>query len=310
MISRGDPAVAWLLADGDPAVRALVRQDLLGEDVPAGAGLDSPIVRGLLAGRQADGTWPGNPYRKWTGGHWRLVSLVEIGVPPGHPDACAAAGPVLDYWAGRRRLGSVPVVEGKARRCASQEGNALAVGCRLGFGADERAHRLAEHLVAWQWPDGGWNCDRRPEAHRSSFHETWPALWGLHEYVAATGEAAARDAVARAAELVLSHDVVFSTKTGEPMRPAYVEPHYPPYWRFDVLQGLLVLTRAGHGGDPRTARARRLVAERRGVDGLWRAGRRWWKPPGAAGGGVEAVDWGEVADQMVTLNALRVGAGG
>jgi hypothetical protein len=76
----------------------------------------------------------------------------------------------------------VQVVDGLARRCASQEGNALAVACRLGMAGDPRAELLARSLVGWQWPDGGWNCDVRASGRRSSFHESLPPAWGLHEY--------------------------------------------------------------------------------------------------------------------------------
>ncbi|MFL6137772.1 MAG: hypothetical protein ACJ74O_08240 [Frankiaceae bacterium] len=221
----------------------------------------------------------------------------------------AAADVVLDHWAGRRRLRSVPVVDGLPRRCASQEGNALAVACRLGLADDDRARTLAHRLADWQWPDGGWNCDRRPAARRSSFHETLPALWGLHEHAAATGDSTSAAAAARAAELLLAHRVVLSLRTGRPLSAAVVQLHYPPYWYYDALQALLVLTRAGFGADPRTEVARDLVASRRGESGRWSADRRWWKRPGSAGSGVEAVDWreqGDVESQLLTLNALRV----
>ena len=82
------------------------------------------------------------PYRKWGGAHWRLVSLVELGVQPGDGPATTVCERVLDYWAGQRRLTSVPVVEGRARRCASQEGNAVAVATRT-RGADPPVVRRA-----------------------------------------------------------------------------------------------------------------------------------------------------------------------
>jgi hypothetical protein len=42
-------------------------------------------------------------------------------------------------------------------------------------------------------------------------------------------------------------------------------------------------------------------------DGTWRAGTRWWRPPGRADSNVEVVDWGPIVPhQMVTLNALRI----
>ncbi len=293
----------------DPAVRAMACRDLLGEVVSDGAALDSPVVRGLLDG-VLEPAATDRPYAKWFGSHWRLVSLVELGLPAGHPDGVDAAVRLIEHWAEPRRLASVSVVDGRARRCASQEGNALAVACRLGLAATAPAETLAAHLAAWQWPDGGWNCDRRPAARHSSVHETLPALWGLHEFAAATGDTRSRAAADRAAEALLHREVVFSRHSGRPLHPAVAVPHYPPYWHYDLLHALLVLHRAGHGDDPRTTKARDLLAERRRNDGSWRAARRWWRPPGTAATGVEAVDWGEVADQMVTLNALRVGAGG
>ena len=65
-------------------------------------------------------------------------------------------------------------MEGRYRRCGSQQGNALRSMVRLGL-ADERADKLAERLLHWQWPDGGWNCDRNPSADTSSFMETLTA---------------------------------------------------------------------------------------------------------------------------------------
>ena len=306
---RPVPLPTILGPSADPAVRAMARRELLGEPVPDDAALDSPMVRGLLDGL-LDPVTADHPYAKWRGAHWRLVSLVELGLPAGHPDGAVAAGRLVESWAEPRRLASVPVVDGRARRCASQEADALAVACRLGLASTAPAETLAAHLARWQWPDGGWNCDRRPAARHSSVHETLPALWGLLEFAAATGDTRSRAAADRAAEVLLHRDVVFGRHTGRPLHPSVAVPHYPPYWHFDVLQALLVLHRAGHGDDPRTTPARMLLADRRRDDGSWRAARRWWQPPGSARSGVEAVDWGAVAHQMVTLNALRIGAGG
>jgi hypothetical protein len=234
------------------------------------------------------------------------VSLVELGIPSDHPDALRSADAVLSMWAARRRLAAVPIIDGRARRCASQEGNALAVACRLGLAADDRVATLAGHLVTWQWPDGGWNCDRRPEARRSSFHETLAALWGLHEYAASTGDAASLQAVERAADLLLEHRVYQRLKTGEPLTSQVLIPRWPAYWHYDVLQAMVVLTRAGYGSDPRTSAAREQIAGQRRPDGTWRAGPPWWRPPGSSGSNVEAIDWGSAMHDIVTSNALAV----
>jgi hypothetical protein len=299
-----DVIAARLATEADPAVRRLARRDLLGDPAPDEDVLLSPLVRGLLAGIE-DRAVLERPYRKWTGAHWRLVSLVELGVPAGSGPAVRAAEAVLDHWAAPDRLAGVLVVDGRRRMHASQEGNAVAVACRLGLAGDERVARLVEHLLAGQWPDGGWNCDRRPAVRRSSVHETLPALWGLHEYATATGDARSRQAAAAAAEVLLARHVVFAAGADRPLHRSVVDLHYPPYWHYDVLQALVVLDRAGCRGDPRTDRARQVVAGKQRRDGGWCAVRPWWRRPGSSGL-VEAVDWGDVAHQMVTLNALRV----
>ncbi len=57
-------------------------------------------MRTLLAGQQPDGGFGRHPYAKWGGAHWRLVSLVELGVPPGEPRCVAAAATVLAWLTG------------------------------------------------------------------------------------------------------------------------------------------------------------------------------------------------------------------
>lgn len=301
-------AVDWLLASDEPGVVAHAKRDLLGVDDPPEPGfvLEGPKVRALLAGQRADGGFGVNVYAKWSGAHWRLVSLVELGVPAGEPRCVAAAQTVLEWLTGKGHRAGIRTIDGLTRRCASQEGNALAVCCRLGLADDPRVRLLAESLVEWQWPDGGWNCDKKATGRRSSFNESLPPMWGLHEYWAATGETDARDASLRTAELFLDHRLFRALATGEPMRPSFVELHWPPFWHYDVLQALHVLARMGLVRDPRAADALELVERKRCGDGRWQASARWWKPPGAKGSNVEVVDWGGGPSEMLTLNALRV----
>ena len=245
-----------------------------------------------------------HPYRKWTGAHWRLVSLAELAIPPGEPRAVAAAGHVLAWLArpGRRarQIGAL------ARAHASIEGNALAACCRLGLAADPRVRSLAGSLIAWQWPDGGWNCDPAATGRRSSFHESLAPAWGLHEYGQATGDPAAKDAASRAAGLFLDHRLFRSLTTGQVIHRAWLAPHYPPYWHYDILQALLVLSRMGKAGDPRAGDALDELQRRRLPDGRWQPGGCWWKPPGSTVT-PEVVDWGRSGpNEMITLNALRV----
>ena len=308
-MSRIDsPAVDWLLGSREPAVRFLTRRDVLGEEVEPDPEkiLSGPWVQTLLAGQQADGGFgERHPYRKWTGAHWRLISLVELAAPPGEPRLLAGAEREL-AWLTHTRRRNVKVIDGLVRRCASLEGNGLAVCCRLGIAEDERVELLARSLAEWQWPDGGWNCDERASGRRSSFHESLCPMWGLHEYAEATGARWAREAAHRAAELFLEHRLFRSVRTGDVINKQWLRFRYPPYWHYDVLQGLLILSRLGLAGDPRAAEAVALVEGRRQPDGRWKADGGWWRGPESS---IlpEVVDWGRRGpNEMITLNALRV----
>jgi hypothetical protein len=301
-------AVDWLLASDEPAIRGMARRDLLGEANPADLErvTDGPIVRALLAGQRADGGFGAHPYRKWTGAHWRLVSLVELEVPAGEPRAMAALDTVLDWLTAPSYRGSRRRKDGLILSDASMEGNALAVACRLGAAGDPRARQLAESLMAWQWPDGGWNCDARASGRRSSFHESHVPMWALFEYARVSGDDAARRASDRTAELFLSHRIFRRHATGEPIHASWTVLHYPPYWHYDVLQAVHLLARLDRVRDERAADALDLLEERRLPNGRWRAGAYWWQPPGSPRA-PEAVNWGRgEPSEMLTLNALRV----
>ena len=70
---QDEAAIAWLLSSDEPAIRALARRELLNEEVAPVAG--GPRVDILLHHKTV-----GHPYRKWTGVHWRLIALAELGV--------------------------------------------------------------------------------------------------------------------------------------------------------------------------------------------------------------------------------------
>jgi hypothetical protein len=171
--------------------------------------------------------------------------------------------------------------------------------------SDERVRAIASDLIEWQWPDGGWNCDIRPAATHSSFHESLKPMWGLAEYARLTGDRDAARAAERAAEFFLTHRLFRSERTGEPY-PKLLRLRFPAYWHYDILDALVVMTRVDRIGDERTTDALDVIEQKRRPDVLWQADGAWWRPLGASTG-VDIVDWGRRGPNVfVTLNAMRV----
>jgi hypothetical protein len=285
--------------------------------------LRSARVQTLLRGQQKDGGFGVHPYQKWTGAHWRLVSLVELGIPTGFRPAVKATDLVLKWLLGEAHLKNIPKINGLYRRCASQEGNALAVCSRLGLAQNPNVGKLALGLLEWQWPDGGWNCDRKEDAHHSSFNESLSTLWGLVEYHNATKDKEVQKGVEKAAEFFLKHRIFLSCRSNDVRPPEtfhsqifrvvhpFTDLHFPLYWHYDVLQALTILHRAGKLNDPRTKIALDLLEKKRGPEGQWRPEGYYWmmrrRQLKINMSNVEVVDWGRKGpNEFITLNALRV----
>lgn len=274
----------------------------------------SPRVARLLSERDESGCIPYHPYTKWYGAHWVLAVLADLDYPPGDESLLPLRSQVYrwlldgaaDETIYRKRK---KTIAGRVRTCASQEGNALFSLLKLGL-ADERAAALAEALMDWQWPDGGWNCDKRPQASRSSFMETLIPLRALALYARLSGDPRAAAAAERAAEVFLKRRLFQRAATGEVISEAFLRLHYPCYWHYDILFGLKVLAEAGFIGDPRCHAALDVLEFKRLPDGGFPAEERYYHVSERRTSGRSLVDWGGVSkrrmNEFVTADALFV----
>ncbi|MGD8720082.1 MAG: hypothetical protein PVH29_14840 [Candidatus Zixiibacteriota bacterium] len=309
-----------LLRSEEPSIRYKVLVNVLGEGPQSRVVREtqndvrrSPRVRDLLAERGAEGTIPFNPYSKWRGAHWVLATLADIGYPAGDRALTPLREQVLGWLLSDKHTKSIPTIDGRVRRCGSQEGNALFAVLALGL-ADERADELARRLIKWQWPDGGWNCDRRPEAANSSYNESFIPLRALTLYTRLTGDGDAKAAVERAAEVFLKRRLFKRLRDGSVIHPEFARLHYPPYWHYDVLAGLKSLADAGFVTDNRCEDALDLLESKRLPGGGWPSqGKyyRYYPPDTKAGAGPPSrVDWGPTGktktNEWVTADALYV----
>jgi hypothetical protein len=243
---------------------------------------DSPLVHTLLSERGEDGTiitapdghmgLPEDatqdrkihyhPYTKWRGAHWILSILADLGYPSGDASLLPMMEETYNAWLGPHHEQYIRQVPGRTRRCASQEGNAVWSSLRLGL-ADGRTDELVSRLLKWQWPDGGWNCDKNPLADTSSFMETLIPLRALALYAQVSGDPKVKIATERAAQIFLMRHLFKRLRDGALMDGHFVRLHYPVYWHYDILAGLKVMSETGYLSDPRCQEALDLLESKR-----------------------------------------------
>jgi hypothetical protein len=321
-VAQHNAAVEWLASSQEPAVRYRAKTWLLdaGEDDPSLSSDRAAVFDGDNVSTLLD--FPGpevSPYRKWWGLHWRLVSLADFDLPVGdRPDVGRAVDAAVDreltWITNPRHLESVKPIDGLYRADASIEGNALYAASRFGYAGDPRARLLVEKLLEWQWPDGGWNCDRRSSGYRSSFHESWATAIGLATWRDATAkrDALAPDADAaarRTAELLLDHRLFRTLGGHRQIHSSMAALHWPAYWHYDFLAGLRVLAATDPAllRDPRAADALDLLESRRRPDGRFATTHAWWQAGRHVTSPTDVVDWGRGRpSEVLTLHALAV----
>ncbi|MBN2046630.1 MAG: hypothetical protein JW750_02205 [Anaerolineaceae bacterium] len=306
-----------LLESKIPEIQVKLQRDVLGKAPRSAEVRDAQEalrccerVKRMLDLWGADGMFRDHPYQKWAGSHWVLARLADLGYPAGD----TALNPLreaeyqwllgVEHQRAIRKL----LLNGLQRRCASQEGYAVYAMTRLGF-LDERVDVLVNQLRHWQWPDGGWNCDKNPEARHSSFMETLIPLRGLIAYSKATGHEEVMIAAREAAEIFLKRQLLYRQHDGSLIRSEFAKLHYPCYWHFDYLFGLKVMAEGGWIDDPRCEPALdRLELARLGDDGFPAEAKYYHHSPDRSG--YEKESWGGTSKRSmnpyVSVDALIV----
>ena len=237
---------------------------------------DSPMAKALLRVFEQDAKTLQHTYRKWQGPHWTLTCLAMIDYPPGDERLRPLVTRVHDWLFSKHFLeppmtAIYPGQADRVRHCASLDGNAIWYSVRLGL-EDERTKAVVDRLIGWQWPDGGWNCDKRAAASHSSFQESLIPARGLWTYGTAHAYLPALEAAQRVAELVLQRRLLWHQGDGSLIvpewagRPGPDRIHYPIQF-FDVLFALQVMADLGRLGDPRCRNALRILEAKRLPDG-------------------------------------------
>ena len=299
---RTEPALAWKLA-----VNILGKS----EDSPDAHSARAEVREALLV-KALIGTCDRSrsAYKKWDGAHWVLSILGDLGYPAGDEALRPLMEDTFNTWMSKKHeTKHLQVIDGRVRRCASQEGYAIWCSLRLGF-ADSRTNELVSRLLKWQWPDGGWNCSKHPEADTSSFMETLIPLRALALYAKVSGDNKSRVAAEHAAEVLLTRQLFKRRSDDQVINHHFVLLHYPLYWHYDILFGLKVMAEAGFIDDPRCAAALALLESKRLPDGSFPAEESYARASRPQLSGYSPVRWGRTSKKtmnpFVTADALYV----
>ena len=269
----------------------------------------SARVQTMLAPRDTDGRFPWHAYQKWKGAFWTLLVLADIGYPQGDDSLRSLAEQDFEWLLDAKRLKAVPLIDGRWRRCVCQEGGALFSLVRLSL-SDTRIDQLVELILKWQWPDGGWNCDKKPSASHSSFHESFTPLRALNAYWQVSGDPRVKVAIDRAAELFLSHSLYRRSSNHEIINPVFTQLSYPLTWHYDILWGLRAMAETGRLSDPRCQDALELLESKRLADGDFPADAKYYQVSEAIKTGTSFVDWGGTSsarmNPFITADALSI----
>jgi hypothetical protein len=197
----------------------------------------------------------------WTGTHFTLNQLRELGADPTDERVRAAIGLVREH---ARWGNDAPYFDGETEPCI----NGLALANAAYFGQSGDA--ILDTLLGGQLTDGGWNCWVEYGARVSSFHSTICVLEGLIAFEQAGG-ASDRVAQARRAgeEYLLERHLFRRRATGDVADPRFTMFSFPTYWYYDVLRGLDYFRSTGAAPDSRCEDAIELVAGKRDKAGKW-----------------------------------------
>jgi hypothetical protein len=301
-----------LLTSNEPSIRWRARTAVLGlggaphvaEEIRS-----STRVTTLLSDRGPGGTIPVHPYAKWRGAHWVLATLAELGYPPGDESLVPLREQVLAWLLSDAYVKRwLPRRHGLCRLHASQDANAIWYLLKLQL-ADDRVEQLTERLLDAQWPDGGWNCDPRPDARVSSFEETLIPLRALALFAAHAANPKVRRAADRAAEIFLDRRLHRRSTDNRLIASRFLQLAFPPYWHYDILFGLKVLAEAGYVEDARCRDALDMLDAKRLPDGGFPADTRYYRSATAPSNS-SLVQWGGTSrrrsNEWITVDALAV----
>ena len=214
----------------------------------------------LLGFQHPDGHWvtPGTSTRelmrpRLVSTFWMANVLADLGMERSDPRIRKTAELILD-------LQEKVLADPGSDHCIGA--NATRTLLQFGYFDHPVVQRSIEWLIETQKPDGGWHCF----PSRSGTLDCWEGLAALSSIPEGSRDAAARRALGRSAEFFLKRRLM---KEGNRPYPPWSRIHFPNHYHYDLLVGLRLLTRLGHGTDARLRPALRWLRSKRRTDETW-----------------------------------------
>ena len=267
---------------------------------------NSKVVKRIFSKQNEDGSWgdPLFPYDKYKGSYWTFMLLGHLGLTKEDERVGRAAEHIFRFQLdeggfscyGRegtmQQEGELERHRRKVSRIRKEPvggdwvydflweselscltGNVVAAMLRTGFQGDPRVSRAIEWLLQIQNQDGGWLCPNW-SAHikdtHSCFMGTICPLEAFSEVPEAARTSEMQEAIERSAEFLLMHRLYKADHHDfRVIKERWLLLAFPWFWDYSVLRGLVVLSKLGYAGDPRTGGAFDLLLEKRRPDGKW-----------------------------------------
>ncbi|MHA2364178.1 MAG: hypothetical protein ACXAC7_09490 [Candidatus Hodarchaeales archaeon] len=315
------PIINRLLSSKNPSIIYKAKVNILGENEKSSHITQlrekikhSEMVKELLSHRKKDGTINTNPYKKWQGPHWTLAVLAELDYPQGDASLNPLRDQFYDYLLSDKHLKPprsliIPGQENRVRRCASQEANAVWYSLKLGI-EDERIEIFVNRLIEFQWPDGGWNCDKRPQAKISSFVESILPIRALYLYGKLKNNKTSIETAKRTANFFLKRKLFRRKTDNSIINPRFLKLNYPYYVHYTILLSLKVMVEAGYIHDDRCQEALDLLESKRLSDGSFPLEIKYYKYNSHMITNGSLFNWGPVnkrqTNDFVTVDALNI----
>ena len=265
--------IDWLL-DGDPAIRWQVQRDLLGAKPAVYQKERAKIAKEgwgkqYLGFQNKNGTWGGGFYSpKWISTHYTLLTLRFLGLPPGNAQALKGCGQLLDN--GFLEDHGINYTRSVAHAETCITGMTLSIASYFRV-EDPRVDLIAEHLIAQQMGDHGWNCRSYKGDKHASFNTTLLVLEGLREYqnFRPVSKLPIKTAIRNGRVFLLDHRLYKSHRTGDIVRSKFTTFPSQPSWQYDILRAMDHFQATDANRDGRMQDAIEMLISKRGKDGRW-----------------------------------------